>query len=231
MWTATKLSEDAASKMQVNAGLLLNTFDIKNPIEPLDSHIICETTGDYSISCVPTTEDFFGDVNNAPNNTKEGKRITGWDCSLGVTALSVTEEMLKLSLGASDVNDDGGITPREQYTAEDFKSVYWIGDGAFSDCKNLDGIEIRENINAIPAKMFQGCVNLKKIKLHEQLSGIGDYAFADCANLETIYIPDSVTAIGENAFEGVNEKFILMCSFGSYAENYARKKKLKYQFV
>ena len=72
---------------------------------------------------------------------------------------------------------------------------------------------------------------MKKIKLHEQLSGIGDYAFADCANLETIYIPDSVTAIGENAFEGVNEKFILMCSFGSYAESYARKKKLKYQFV
>jgi hypothetical protein len=128
MWTATKLSEDAASKMQVNAGLLLNTFDISNPVEPLDKDIICETTGDYSISCVPTTEDFFEDVNNAPNNTKEGKRITGWECSLGVTALSVTEEMLKLSLGASDVNEDGGITPREQYIAEDFKSVYWIGD-------------------------------------------------------------------------------------------------------
>lgn len=128
MWTATKLSEDAASKMQVNAGLLLNTFDIKNPVEPLDEHIICETTGDYSISCVPATADFFEDVNNAPNNTKEGKRITGWDCSLGVTALSVTEEMIKLSLGASEVNEDGGITPGEQYTAEDFKSVYWIGD-------------------------------------------------------------------------------------------------------
>lgn len=111
------------------------------------------------------------------------------------------------------------------------RSVYWIGDGAFSDCKNLDGIEICENINTIPTRMFQGCINLKKIKLHEQLSGISDYAFAGCANLTTIYIPDSVTAIGENAFEGVNEKFILMCSFGSYAESYARKKKLKYQFV
>lgn len=111
------------------------------------------------------------------------------------------------------------------------RSVYWIGNGAFSDCKNLDGIVIRENINTIPAKMFQGCENLKKITLHEQLSGIGDYAFADCCQLETIYIPDSVTVIGENAFSGMNEKFILMCSFGSYAESYARKKKLKYQLV
>ncbi len=111
------------------------------------------------------------------------------------------------------------------------KTVYWIGEGVFSECKNLDNIEIGENINSIPAKMFQGCENLKKIRLHEQLSGIGDFAFADCVNLATIYIPDSVTAIGENSFEGVNEKFILTCSFGSYAESYARKKKIKYQLV
>lgn len=128
MWSATRITADAAEKMQTNAGLLLNTFDVTNPVEPLDEHIVTETTGDFSISCVPTTEDFFADVNNAPTNTKEGKRITGWGCSLGVTALSVTEETLKLSLGASEVNENGGITPRRQYKAEDFESLYWIGD-------------------------------------------------------------------------------------------------------
>lgn len=128
MWSATRITADAAEKMQTNAGLLLNTFDVTNPVEPLDEHIVTETTGDFSISCVPTTEDFFADVNNAPTNTKEGKRITGWECSLGVTALSVTEETLKLSLGASEVNENGGITPRRQYKAEDFESLYWIGD-------------------------------------------------------------------------------------------------------
>lgn len=111
------------------------------------------------------------------------------------------------------------------------KSVYWLGDGIFSGCKALDNVEIKENINAIPAKMFQGCTNLQKIKLHEQLSAIGDLAFEGCCNLSTIYIPDSVTSIGDDAFDGVNEKFIMMCSFGSYAESYARKKKLKYQLV
>lgn len=111
------------------------------------------------------------------------------------------------------------------------KSVYWIGDGAFSGCKSLDNIDIKENVNAIPAKMFQGCERLMKLTLHEQLSGIGDYAFAGCISLTSIYVPDSVTSIGDHTFEGVNEKFILMCSFGSYAETYARKKKLKYQLV
>lgn len=128
MWRATRISADAADKMQINAGLLLNNFDVTNPVEPADEDIVCETTGDFSITCVPTTEDFFADVNNAPTNTKEGRQITGWDCSLGVTALSITEENLILSLGAADTMEDGGVRPRRTYKAEDFKSLYWIGD-------------------------------------------------------------------------------------------------------
>ncbi len=128
MWKATKISADAAQKMQVNAGLLLNRFNVSNPVEPADEDIVCETTGDYSITCVPETSDFFEDVNNAPTNSKEGKRITGWTCGLSITALSVTEETLKFSLGASEIGDDGGIRPRRQYKMEDFRSLYWIGD-------------------------------------------------------------------------------------------------------
>ena len=128
MWRATRISADAAKKMQINAGLLLNKFDVKKPVEPADVDIICETTGDFSITCTPTTEDFFADVNNAPTNTKEGKHITGWECRLGVTALSITEENLILALGAADTMEDGGIRPRRTYKASDFKPLYWIGD-------------------------------------------------------------------------------------------------------
>lgn len=128
MWKATKISAEAASKMQINAGLLLNKFDVKSPAEPQDADIICETTGDYSITCTPETSDFFEDVNNAPTNTKEGKRITGWTCGLGITALSVTEETLALALGASVKDSDGGIRARTQFESTDFKSIYWIGD-------------------------------------------------------------------------------------------------------
>ena len=128
MWSATKITADAAEKMQVNAGLLLNKFDVTNPIEPVDADIVCETTGDFSITCTPETQDFFEDVNNAPTNTLEGKRITGWTCGLGVTALSITDETLALSLGAYEETDDGEIRPRKTYKVEDFKSLYWIGD-------------------------------------------------------------------------------------------------------
>lgn len=128
MWRATRISADAADKMQINAGLLLKKFDIANPVEPEDEDIVCETTGNYTITCVPETSDFFADVNNAPNNTMEGKQITGWTCGLGVTAISVTEENLVLALGAADVGTDNGVHPRSLYKTEDFKSLYWIGD-------------------------------------------------------------------------------------------------------
>lgn len=145
MWRATRISADAADKMQINAGLLLNNFDVKNPVEPADEDIVCETTGDFSITCTPTVEDFFADVNNAPTNTKEGKQITGWECSLGVTALSITEENLILSLGAADAMEDGGIRPRRTYKAEDFKSLYWIGD--MIDEKKLFAIVMDDTVS------------------------------------------------------------------------------------
>lgn len=133
MWKAKRVTADFAQKIQVDAGILVNTFDVTNPVAPSDSDIVCATTGDFSITCQPDTEDFFEDVNNAPKNTKEGKRITGWNCELGVTALDITEDTLVLALGAADVGVDGGVNPRTQYELTDFKSLYWLGDMVNSD--------------------------------------------------------------------------------------------------
>lgn len=128
MWKAKKVASTAAQNIQVDAGLLLKTFDVTNATDPADADIVCATTGDFSISATPEVEDFFEDVNNAPTNTMEGKRITGWTCELSVSCLEVTEETLALALGASRVTDNGGITPRDQYQLSDFKELYWVGD-------------------------------------------------------------------------------------------------------
>ena len=39
------------------------------------------------------------------------------------------------------------------------------------------------------------------------------------------------SAIGQDAFTNTDKQFIIQCSFGSYAEEYARKNKFKYQLV
>lgn len=128
MWTATRVSSDFYSKVQKEAGVLLKTFDVTNPVEPADDAIITATTGGISVSCVPETQDMFEDIDNVPNNTAEGKSITGWNVSVSTTAINTSEETIALALGAHKTNENGGISPRRDYVLDDFKDIYWIGD-------------------------------------------------------------------------------------------------------
>jgi len=111
------------------------------------------------------------------------------------------------------------------------KSVYWIGKSAFSGCNEINNIIIPDNIDKIPESTFADCIGLKKVSLHENLCEIGDKAFFGCENLDFIIIPDSVVSIGDDAFTGTDKQFIIQCSFGSFAEQYCRKNKIKYQLV
>lgn len=156
MWTAVKISADAANNIQVEAGLLLNSFDVTDPAEPADADIIAATTGDFTITATPNTTDFFEDVNNAPANSKEGVRITGWDCGLSVGVLEIKNETLKLALSAYETQTDGGITPRAQYKGTDFQKIYWIGDMvdedkllvvAMDDTINTNGVSLTTTKN------------------------------------------------------------------------------------
>ena len=111
------------------------------------------------------------------------------------------------------------------------KSVFWLGDELLANCKSLEHISVPENIGRIPDRMFEGCESLKTVRLHEKLTAIGEKAFFCCSTLDFIVIPDSVQEIGQDAFTGTDDMFIVQCSFGSYAEQYCRKNKLKYQLV
>ena len=111
------------------------------------------------------------------------------------------------------------------------KSVYWLGEELFADCKTIDNIKIPANIDRITRSMFEGCENLKRIEFTDSLLEIEEGAFRGCSSLDIVTLPDSVTKIGDGAFDRVNKLFIIQCSFGSYAEIYARKHKIKYQLV
>lgn len=111
------------------------------------------------------------------------------------------------------------------------KSVYWVGDELFAACKDIDNIQIPANIDRISRSMFEGCENLKRISFTDSLIEIEEGAFRGCKSLDIVTLPDSVSKIGDGAFDMVHKQFIIQCSFGSYAEEYARKHKIKYQLV
>lgn len=128
----TKISEDAFNQLQVDAGMLLSNFNPSSPAAPQDADIITATTGGINVSCVPTYSDYGEDVDNVPNNMKEFKHLDGWQCKMSTTALGTSEEVIKLSLGAADVDaTTSKITPRRDLEQTDFKDkLWWVGDKA-----------------------------------------------------------------------------------------------------
>lgn len=103
-------------------------------------------------------------------------------------------------------------------------SLTYLGDYAFSNCKDLASISIGTGITEIPYMCFTGCNALTSVDLPEHVTSIGGgaysycnglvsitlpssiqavgaSAFASCSNLEEVVIPDNVTTLGEKAFQ------------------------------
>ncbi len=149
-----KVSENAFKEMQLEAGLILNKFDPTGATDVEDADIVCATTGGISITCKPTFTDYGSDIDNIPNNMLEFKEVDGWDCSLGFTALNASPNVIKLALGAADI-EDNKIKPRFDMSAKDAEDVWWVGeraDGGFVACclKNAmstDGLSLKTTKN------------------------------------------------------------------------------------
>lgn len=126
----TVIPENTFDNLQTDAGILLKAFDPDNPVAPSDADIITATTGGISVSCVPTYSDYGEDIDNVPNNMKELKHLDGWECTLSTTALGTSPELIKLQLGAADIEGTTKIVPRRDLEQTDFANLWWVGDKA-----------------------------------------------------------------------------------------------------
>jgi len=109
-------------------------------------------------------------------------------------------------------------------------NVTTIGDFAFNDCKKLNNITLPDGVITIGANAFEYCESFTDITIPDGVTTIGDYAFAQCPNIKNITVPDSVTSIRREAFYGCIN-LIIHTSSGSYAETYAKKKKIPVKIV
>lgn len=131
MGTFTVIPQNTFDALQLDAGILLKTFDPATP-SVVDANIICATTGGINAVCRPNYSDFGEDVDNCPNNMKELKHLDSWDCSMSFTAIGTSPELIKMSLGAADIDgtDTSKIVPRADLEQTDFSSIWWVGDKA-----------------------------------------------------------------------------------------------------
>lgn len=127
----TVIPKDAFDGLQMDAGVLLKTFDPANPTVT-DEALICATTGGINPSCVPTYSDFGEDVDNVPNNMREFKHLDGWECKISTSSLGTTPQAIKLALGCADIDgtSTSKIVPRNTLKQSDFTDIWWVGDRA-----------------------------------------------------------------------------------------------------
>jgi len=132
----TVIPQDTFKALQVEAGVLLKTFDPANVTAPADADIICATSGGIQVSCVPTYSDYGEDVDNCPVNVMELKRLDSWECKISFTSLGTSPELIQLALGAADIDttDTSKVTPRRDVDLDDFSTIWWVGDRADGGC-------------------------------------------------------------------------------------------------
>lgn len=123
----TQLPTDAFKEIQLGTGMLCTTF---TPSTGTASGQLGATTGGIKYSATPTFKDYGEDVDNCPKNTKELKKLDGWEIKMSGTFVTLDTSLAKSLLAAADIGtpDTTKITPRTDLLAADFDDIWWIGD-------------------------------------------------------------------------------------------------------
>lgn len=150
----TQVPADTFEKLQLNAGIMVDTFA---PATGVIGNILGATTGGINFSTNPDFTDFGEDIDNVPNNTKELKHLNQFDPQMSGTFLTCTPALAKSLVGAADIDgtDTTKVVPRAELLATDFDEVWWIGD--YSDVNTGDnaGFLAIRLMNALNTAGFQ----------------------------------------------------------------------------
>lgn len=125
----TKIPESTFEQLQLNAGMLLKTFDpTSSKVD--NSNIIGATTGGISFSATPTYTDYGSDIDNCPKNMKELKKLDEWAITLSGTYITINAAAVKGLIGAADIDksDSTKVVPRSSLDDTDFNDLWWVGD-------------------------------------------------------------------------------------------------------
>lgn len=122
----TKIPADTFKNLQLNAGVLLESFDVDTQTLAADS-IVGATSGGVSFTAVPSFTDFGEDIDNCPKNMKEMKKLDSWEAKMSGTFASVSKSLAKTLVGAADLSGSK-ITPRNDLADADFSDLWWVGD-------------------------------------------------------------------------------------------------------
>ena len=167
----TKIPETTFQNIQLNAGVLLSSFNPESATVA-DASIIGATTGGINFTATPTYNDFGEDIDNCPKNMKELKKLDAWEISLSGTYVTVDANAVKALVGAADVSGNK-ITPRNDLKLTDFTDVWWVGDYSDQNGETNGGFVAIHMMNALSTGGFA---------IQSSDNGKGNFAFTYTAH-------------------------------------------------
>lgn len=149
----TQIPTDTFKTIQLNAGILMTTFDPATATVSSDN-MLGATSGGVNFKATPTYSDFGEDIDNCPKNTKELKKIESWEITLGGTMVTIKADLVKSLIAAADVSSTK-ITPRVDLLDTDFSDLWWVGDYSDVNTGDTAGFVAIHLINALSTDGFQ----------------------------------------------------------------------------
>lgn len=170
----TKVPEFMFQNVQLNAGILLRTFNPSTAaIDPED--IIGATTGGFAFADTPTFTDFGEDIDNCPRNMMELKKLDAHEVTASGTFITVSPALAKMLIGTADTGtpDQTKVTPRNDVLLTDFTDLWWVGDYSEYNGETNGGFVAIHMMNVLSTGGFQ---------LQSANRGKGKFAFSFTAH-------------------------------------------------
>ena len=151
----TKIPTTAFQELQLNAGILASEFTPATGTLT-DTNILGATSGGVNFTAVPSFIDMGADVDNCPKNTKELKKLDGWDIKMSGTYVTVDTARAKSLIGTADIDDTDStkIVPRNSIESTDFDDIWWIGDYSDQNGATNGGFMAIHMMNALSTGGF-----------------------------------------------------------------------------
>ena len=152
----TKIPETTFKNIQLNAGVLLSTFNPESATVANES-IIGATTGGVNFTAASTFSDYGEDIDNCPKNMKELKKLDSWEAKMTGTFVNADTAIAKLLCGAADIGspDTTKVTPRNDIKDADFDDIWLVGDYSDKNGETNGGFIAIKLINALSTGGFQ----------------------------------------------------------------------------
>lgn len=165
----TRIPETTFQKLQLNAGILLSDFAPATG-EVSENDILGATSGGVSFSATPSFSDFGEDIDNAPVNVKELKRLDNWEVSMSGSFITVDVNSAKRLIGVADIDasDNSKIIPRADLRDSDFEDIWWVGDYSDQNGDSNGGFVAIHMLNSL---------NTGGFSVQSNNRGKGEFAF------------------------------------------------------